>query len=136
MRPNPLRNNKPHSGRPNRRYGELQRFIALMRPVLDDISGVYTPGEAAIVFDFNQWWALLEQPLHPQLDYIRTLCQWHEAFFRQNLAVDFCGPDADWSGYKLVVAPLMQLCGGERERGANSKSGERDVRGTLSLLLC
>ena len=106
----------PHSGRPNRRYGELQRFIALMRPVLDDISGVYTPGEAAIVFDFNQWWALLEQPLHPQLDYIRTLCQWHEAFFRQNLAVDFCGPDADWSGYKLVVAPLMQLCGGERER--------------------
>lgn len=106
----------PHSGRPNRRYDELQRFIAQMRPVLDDISGVYTPGEAAIVFDFNQWWALLEQPLHPQLDYIRTLCRWHEAFFRQNLAVDFCGPDADWSGYKLVVAPLMQLCGGKMER--------------------
>ena len=103
----------PHSGQPGRRYEELKRLIAQLRPIMEDVAGICTRGQAAILFDFNQWWALQEQPLHPRLDYVRMLCSWYEAFYRQNLPVDFCGPDADLSRYRLVIAPLTQLCGPE-----------------------
>ena len=100
----------PHNGQPGRRYRELQKTIRLLKPVLEDVNDVYTPSEAAILFDFDAWWAFSIQPNHRDLAYQRMACGWYEGFYQQNIPIDIVSTKADWTSYKLLVVPLLYLC--------------------------
>jgi len=105
----------PHSGVPGRRYAELSRMIARLRPVMREVKGVCREGDVGIVYDYDQCWALRIQPHHPKLSYVSAILRYYAAFFRRNIPVDFLGPDAELKGYKVVVAPLMFVLGGDTE---------------------
>ncbi|MCS5734658.1 beta-galactosidase [Herbiconiux daphne] len=63
----------------------------------------------AIVFDWENWWAL-SNPDHPVvLDYLLLVQRWYAALHRQNLGVDFVQPTGDLSGYSLVLLPHAYL---------------------------
>ncbi|GAA2237834.1 beta-galactosidase [Herbiconiux moechotypicola] len=57
----------------------------------------------ALVFDWENWWAV-SSPDHPvALDYASLVQRWHAAFHWQNIAVDLVQATHDLGGYDLVV---------------------------------
>jgi beta-galactosidase len=101
----------PHSGTPGRRYEELSKIIGRLRPVMQDIKGICQNNDIAIVYDYDQYWALRIQPQHPGLSYVSAIQQYYAAFFRRNIPADFLNPEADFAGYKAIVAPLQFVLG-------------------------
>jgi beta-galactosidase len=101
----------PHSGIPGRRYEELSRTIARLKPIMQDTKGLYADGEAGILYDYDQCWALRIQPQNPKLGYPAAVRGYYAALHRRNLGVDFLGPKSELGGYKAIVAPLLFVLG-------------------------
>lgn len=99
----------PHSGKPGKRYAELKAFIADMRPHLGDIQGSMPENETAIVYSYDQNYAMTIQPQNKDLSYVDQVHRYYRALHKQNIPVDFVQDTADLSNYKLVVAPLQYI---------------------------
>jgi len=120
----------PHSGVPGRRYCELKSFISSLRPVMDEFEGALSEAEAAILFSYDEEWALGIQRQHPELDYVEQVLAYYKAFHDRNVPVDFVGEDGDFGRYKLLVAPLMYLC----DQALASKLSDYAKRGGALVL--
>ena len=66
--------------------------------------------KAAIVFDWENWWAL-EDTQGPRLDfnYVKTILAHYRTFWEQGIEADLISMDASLEGYHLVTAPLNYL---------------------------
>ena len=82
--------------------GELTR----LDPVLK--SGV--KAEIAILFDWENWWAL-EMDAHPSGDIkqLNQLKAYYEPLFRRNISVDFVRPEGDFSKYRVILVPNLYM---------------------------
>lgn len=99
----------PHNGVPGRRYEEIKNTIRELKPVMEDIYGISTKASVGIVFSYDEDWALKNQPQNPGLNYVEQIQKYYEYFYSRNIAVDFLSPNEDFSGYPLVIAPLLYL---------------------------
>lgn len=97
----------PHNGIPGRRYEEIKKAITALKPVMKNIKGLCTKSETAILYDYDQKWALRIQPHSPKLHYAASVLQFYEAFYDKNIPVDFIDSRKDFSRYKLITAPLQ-----------------------------
>ncbi len=100
-----------HSGREDTR---VFRESAALGAELDRIGDAFlegrTPAKAAILFDWNNWWALeLSSGPSKDIDYLKTVSLYYETLFRQNIAVDFLPYDAELTDYRLVIAPMLYM---------------------------
>lgn len=71
-----------------------------------------SPAKVAILMDWNNWWALeLSSGPNKDMDYLNTLSRYYKPFHQRNIPVDFVNPaaDTDYSGYALVVAPMLYM---------------------------
>ena len=78
---------------------------------LDEVVGTSAPAEMAIIFDWENWWALdsaecLE--LHNKR-YIETIHRNYAPFWEQGVNVDVIDSEMDFSKYKLVIAPMLYM---------------------------
>lgn len=105
----------PHSGIPGRRYEELKKTIAEMVPVMEDIHGVVTKAQVAVLFSYDQDWAFQIQPHHPELSYVDQIKKYYDGFYKRNVPMDFISEKDDFSAYRLVIAPLQILMTPELE---------------------
>ena len=66
--------------------------------------------EIGILFDWENWWAI-EMSSGPSiaLKYMDQMRRWHGALWSQNYPVDFVGLDADFSKYKVLIAPVLYM---------------------------
>ena len=110
----------PHNGIPGRNYDEIKKTISELRPVMERVKGVKSRSEAAILFSYDQNWAFRIQPHHPDLNYIYQIQKYHAYFYGRNIPVDFISADADFSGYRLIIAPLQFLAMGKTPEKINS----------------
>jgi len=99
----------PHNGVPGRRYDELKKTISELRPIMKLVKGVRNHARAAILFSYDQNWALEIQPHHPELDYIKQVQNYHAYFSGRNIPVDFISAESAFSDYSLIIAPLQFL---------------------------
>lgn len=76
----------------------------------DKLPGARTRAKVAIVFDWDNWWAV-ELSTGPSRDlaYFQQVNKYYKAFYERNIAVDLVRPDEELSGYRLVVLPLLYL---------------------------
>ncbi len=83
--------------------GELEKIGALTL-------GARTDAKAAIVFDWDNWWAT-DYSAGPSvnLHYCDEILNYYKAFHNLNIPVDIIGVGDDISGYSLVVAPLLYM---------------------------
>lgn len=95
----------------SRIYREVEQLGQELKR-LDAIVDARVEAEVAIVFDWHNWWAL-ELDSKPSRDvlYLDQVKQYYKALFERNVGVDFVQPDADLSGYKLVLAPALYMVG-------------------------
>lgn len=99
----------PHSGVPGRYFREVEAFMKQYAPLLREMQGALPRAEVAILRSYEQEYAFQIQPHHPQHNYVQHLMTYYKALHRANVPVDFVGEQYDWSGYKVLIAPLQFL---------------------------
>jgi beta-galactosidase len=82
---------------------------------LSDIVGTTIDAKAAILFDWESWWAVddAQGPRNGGLKFLETVMQHYRAFWELGISVDIIGPEDDFSGYKLITAPMLYLVSDE-----------------------
>lgn len=79
---------------------------------IDEIAGTVTDSAVAILYDWENMWALDDAQgyaLHKK--YWPTCYEYHRVFWERGINCDIVSPTADLSRYKLVVAPMLYLTG-------------------------
>jgi len=100
----------PHAGADS----EIFRAVTDLGRTLVDLApaagSVRRPARAAIVFDWESWWAG-EQDSHPssRLRYRQEALDWYSAFLALGVRADVVTTRADFDAYDLVVAPVLHI---------------------------
>jgi beta-galactosidase len=99
----------PHAGTDTRQWREVEELSRLLDAV-EEASGSTADNEAAILFDYEAWWAC-ELDSHPSIDvrYRDRAEAFHRALSAHGVGVDVVHPGSDLSGYRLVVVPTLYL---------------------------
>ncbi len=83
--------------------GELQRLS-------EYIANSRVSAQAAVLVDWENWWALEYQPSpSDRLSYVQQLIAHYRGLHRLNIPVDVVAPDADFGSYHLIIAPLLYM---------------------------
>jgi beta-galactosidase len=82
---------------------------------LDGSTGLYDTAvhaETALLFDWENRWAVenARGPRNCGIKYNETILSFHRAFWELGVPVDIADMECDFSGYQLVVAPMLYLC--------------------------
>lgn len=100
-----------HSGRSDTRvFREVSELGAELTRLGDRTLGAVTPARIAILFDWNNWWAI-HDTVGPVRDkrYVETVRQHYAALWRRNVSIDIVFSDSDLSRYSVVVAPMLYM---------------------------
>lgn len=97
-----------HEGSENSRvFKEVSRLGEDLKK-LDEIVGTDTKSDVAIVYDWEVSWAVSQFPgFHYRRNYEETVRTFYGSFFNHGMNVDFLPANGDFSGYKMVVAPML-----------------------------
>ena len=109
----------PHAGENTRVYREVSELGNLLAQH-PELSGYETDrAEVAVVFDYEQGWALMQQNLPTDdISYPETVAKWYRALWENGTRVDFVPADASLETlkqYKLVLMPLVHMLSAEEE---------------------
>ncbi len=119
-----------HTGTDTRVWREVKALGSELTR-LDSLLKSHVQAEVAILFDWENWWAL-EQADKPSND-LNLLSQIREIYtllFRRNITADFVHPSDDLSPYRLVIAPHLYLV-----REGTKENLENFVKGGGQLLM-
>lgn len=104
-----------HAGHENTRVFQDVAELGRTLSDLTQLVGTDTPSEAAIIFDWDNRWAVKDSqgPRNCGIGYESTVYAHHRAFWEQGVPVDIIGSEDSFDGYKLIVAPMLYLCSEE-----------------------
>lgn len=97
------------SGQPRPFYADakkLGRDLAKAAPVLQH---TVPAGEAALLYSFDSRWAIQNQRHSRDFDYVNYFTSCYRPFSARNIPTHAISPDMSLAGYKLVVAPALNL---------------------------
>ncbi|MFD7293955.1 beta-galactosidase [Streptomyces sp. NPDC059897] len=99
----------PHAGTDTRIFREVSDLGRELASV-PEIAGTRSTADAALLTDWNSWWAL-ELDSHPStaLNQTDINLAHHRALFDAGVPCDIVPPDRDLSSYQLVVVPNLYL---------------------------
>jgi beta-galactosidase len=99
----------PHAGTESRVWREVVRLGAELRQ-LAPVAGHPVRAQAAIAFDWENWWAL-EFDSHPSssLHLTDLVGELYRPLLRAGVNADFAHPESDLSGYRLILVPALYL---------------------------
>ncbi len=118
-----------HAGHENTRVFRDVAETGRMLSLLDDVAGTGVPVETAVIFDWENRWALNDAagPLNDgRKRYERTCKDHYRALWRMGISADVIREECDFSGYKLLIAPMLYMVKpgvAERMRGFVEKGG-------------
>lgn len=99
----------PHAGTQTRVWREVKELGNELAE-LDEIIGSQVKADAAVLFDWHNWWAL-EIDSKPSADLLMQpqVQKIYNYFYKRNITVDFVHPAMDLSAYKMVVVPNLYM---------------------------
>lgn len=100
-----------HVGHVNTRVGQEVTQLGTMLNQLSDITTTTVKAEVAIVFDWDNRWAMdnAQGPRNKGLFYEQTVNSHYLPFWEMGINVDIVNQQSDLSGYKLVIAPMSYM---------------------------
>lgn len=99
----------PHGGTDTRVWSEVKTLGNELQE-LDMLASSGVQADVAILFDWDNWWALeLDSKPSTDLELLPRVQALYKELYRRNITVDFAKPDADLSKYRLVIAPHLYL---------------------------
>jgi beta-galactosidase len=110
----------PHAGEDTRVYREVSELGAWLKSNPDVANYPTEQAEVAIVYDYEQFWALMQANLPTQdISYAETVAKWYRAMWENGTRVDFVPADASLetlSKYELVLMPLVHMLSEAEEK--------------------
>lgn len=100
-----------HVGNENTRvFREVSELGEELVQLGDRIIGSRFQAKAAIIFDWDNWWAV-EYSAGPnqKLRYLDEIYHYYEAFHQNHIPVDLISCKDDFTKYNIIVAPLLYL---------------------------
>jgi beta-galactosidase len=100
----------PHAGTDSAVFRDVVSLGERLRS-LRTVAGLSrTPAPAAVLFDWDSWWAA-ELDSHPssRLRYRQEALDWYSAFLDLGVRADVVPSSAALSGYAVVVAPMLHV---------------------------
>jgi beta-galactosidase len=99
-----------HHGIPQRRYEELKQIGREFEALSPELDGSVVASEMAILYDYDSLWALESQPNVPSgFGYAELAQRFDRVLARLGISADVVGPDGNWAGYKVLIAPCLHL---------------------------
>ena len=117
----------PHAGTSTRTWGAVTELGARLA-ALGDLPAPGRDAQVALVFDWENWWAVEERDHPTEIDYLALTLEWYGAFHERGIQVDIVAPEDAGAGYDLVIAPVLYLL---REEGASAIARFVEDGGTL-----
>ncbi|UYO97578.1 beta-galactosidase [Microbacterium sp. M28] len=117
----------PHAGTQTRTWNAVTELGARLA-ALGDLPAPGRDAQVALVFDWENWWAVEERDHPTEIDYLALTLEWYGAFHDRGIQVDIIAPEDAGVGYDLVVAPVLYLL---REEGASAIARFVEDGGTL-----
>ncbi|MDG6107642.1 beta-galactosidase [Dactylosporangium aurantiacum] len=103
----------PHAGTDTAVFRAVCELGATLRDLARVAGAHRTPARAAILFDWESWWAAEQDPRpSDRVRYRQEALDWYTAFLDLGIRADVTPLDADWERYDLVVAPLLHMVPG------------------------
>ena len=99
-----------HTGQENTRvFRDVAELGATLKK-LDEVAGTSTPVEAAVIYDWENRWAIDDSKcLGRNKGYLET-CHYHyQSLWKQGIAMDVIDMEQDFDSYKLLVAPMLYM---------------------------
>jgi len=100
-----------HAGVSNARvFQEVAALGKELKALGTQTLGGRVAAKVALLFDWDNWHAI-EYSSGPtvNLKYLEQCVAWYTAFHQQNITIDVVSPEADLSGYEIVVAPVLYM---------------------------
>ena len=100
-----------HVGTENTRvFREVKQLGEELEQLSPLLPGAANSAEAGIIFDWDNYWAF-EYTSGPNVDllYVDQIHQYYKYFYDRNIAVNMIPVDADFSRYKVIVAPVLYM---------------------------
>ena len=97
-----------HDGLADVGYGDLQIMVDETAQI-ESVFAEPLESSVAILLDYDNLWALDLQPHRQGFSYLKLLFLYYRACQRAGLNVDLISPEADLSGYKILIAPSAHL---------------------------
>ncbi len=94
-----------HDGKPLRRYQEAKQTASDIKKIEKYVAGTTVKSDVAFIYDYETIWALSYQPGYEGNSLHAAIRRYYNAFFRAGINVDMINPGADFTKYKLVLAP-------------------------------
>jgi len=98
-----------HDGIPRRRYKEIQTTGAEFTKIAAINAESTYNNDVLMLRSFDQQWSHSYQSHNINFDYKRLFKDFYRGFYFNNINVDINNEDADFSKYKIVVAPFFNL---------------------------
>lgn len=100
-----------HKGGKNTRvFREVSELGKRLSSIEDLIRGSINKPKAALLFDWENWWALEDTATQwKTFDYVEEVLKHYQVFWENGIEADFIGMDDSLEGYSLVCAPLNYL---------------------------
>ena len=108
-----------HCGHENTRVFRDVARLGTVLEKLDCVVGGYSNAKVAIVYDWENSWAIKHYCGFNNLkrDYVGECVKWYKPFYDKGITVDVIPMDGDFSQYDLIIAPyLYMLKDGTAER--------------------
>jgi len=104
-----------HAGRTDTRsFLEVAALGEELERVGDRLQDSRTPARVALLFDWDSWWALeISDGYSRAVGYEKQVVSYYEALWQAGAIVDVVPVTADFSGYDVVVAPLLHMLKGD-----------------------
>lgn len=85
---------------------------------MDDIVGTVKDGKVALVFDYQNNWALQDMrgALQERTNYRGEMEKHYASLWKKQLPVEIIDQSCDFSGYKVVIAPMNYMVRGDFAR--------------------
>jgi len=100
-----------HAGHENTRVFKEVARLGEDLAKMNDITGATTPADVALIFDWENRWAIHEEngPRNQGKDYQQTVYEFYLPLWKRGVACDVIDADQPIDQYKLVIAPMLYM---------------------------
>jgi beta-galactosidase len=99
-----------HVGHENTRVFRDVTEVGKVLEKLDKVVGTTVRPEVAVIYDWENRWAIDDaQGVRREKGYLPTCEMHYKTFWNKGIPVDVINEDCDFSGYKLLIAPMLYM---------------------------
>ncbi|MFA6133571.1 MAG: beta-galactosidase [Phycisphaerae bacterium] len=98
-----------HDGKPGRRYKEAAQFAGELKKLAKHVEGTTVKSQVAILYDYDSLWVIEDQSGYEQNNYKNVVQRYSSALLRAGVNMDVISPQSDFAGFRVVVAPDLNV---------------------------